>query len=219
MKFLRQISGRLSISILASYFLIGLSASADDSVVNEVSAPQDVIQGAAEQMSETLTGRKEYYESNLDELYVMIDDVLLPHFDTRYSGRLVLGKHWKGTTEEQRSDFIDAFYQFLLQSYAKGLLGFDQEKVEFLPFQGELNGKRVVVKTRMHLDDGSDVPVNYSMRRTDAGWKVYDVRIEGVSYIQNYRNQFNAEITANGVESVIGRLRAEIAGEEGAITQ
>lgn len=219
MKFLRQISGRLSISILASYFLIGLSASADDSVVNEVSAPQDVIQGAAEQMSETLTGRKEYYESNLDELYVMIDDVLLPHFDTRYSGRLVLGKHWKGTTEEQRSDFIDAFYQFLLQSYAKGLLGFDQEKVEFLPFQGELNGKRVVVKTRMHLDDGSDVPVNYSMRRTDAGWKVYDVRIEGVSYIQNYRNQFNAEITANGVESVIGRLRAEIAGEEGAVTQ
>jgi phospholipid transport system substrate-binding protein len=218
-KFLRQISGRLSISILASYFLFGLSASADDSVVNEVSAPQDVIQGAAEQMMETLTARKEYYESNLDELYVMIDEVLLPHFDTRYSGRLVLGKHWKGTTEEQRSDFIDAFYQFLLQSYAKGLLGFDQEKVEFLPFQGELDGKRVVVKTRMHLDDGSEVPVNYSMRRTDAGWKVYDVRIEGVSYIQNYRNQFNAEITANGVESVIDRLRAEIVGEEGAKTQ
>ncbi len=195
-------------SILVAVFF-AIWAGADDVEL----APQEVIENAATMMSEKLTGREDYYESHPEELYTMIDEVLLPRFDTRYSGRLVLGKHWKGVTEEQRSDFIDAFYQFLLQSYAKGLLEFNQDKITFLPFQGEIDGKRVVVKTQMQLDDGSDVPVNYSMRRSKSGWKVYDVRIEGVSYIQNYRNQFNAEISANGVDSVIDRLRAEAAGK------
>ena len=197
----------VSITIVAVFFALWVRADA------EVLAPQEVIEYAATTMSEKLTGREDYYESHPDELYTMIDAVLLPYFDTRYSGRLVLGKHWKGVTEEQRSEFIDAFYRFLLQSYAKGLLEFDQEKIEFLPFQGEADGKRVVVKTQMRLDDGSIVPVNYSMRRSEPGWKVYDVRIEGVSYIQNYRNQFNAEISENGVNSVIARLRAEVSGE------
>jgi len=182
-------------------------ASADDAVL----APQEVIKVAATTMAGNLDGRKAYYEMHPDELYTMINEVLLPHFDTRYSGRLVLGKHWKRITEEQRSDFIDAFYEFLLQSYAKGLLKFDQDNIEFLQFQGEPEEKRVVVKTQMTLDDGNVVPVNYSMRRSESGWKAYDVRIEGVSYIQNYRNQFNAEISANGVDSVIERLRAEAA--------
>jgi phospholipid transport system substrate-binding protein len=203
----------VSITIVAVFF--ALSVSADD----EVLAPQDVIEYAATTMSEKLTGRKDYYESHPDELYTMINEVLLPYFDTRYSGRLVLGKHWKGVTEEQRAEFIDAFYRFLMQSYAKGLLEFDQEKIEFLPFQGEVDGKRVVVKTQMRLDDGSIVPVNYSMRRSEPGWKVYDVRIEGVSYIQNYRNQFNAEISENGVNSVIARLRAEVSGKNETLKQ
>ena len=203
----------VSITIVAVFLVLWVSAE------GEVLAPQEVIEYAATTMSEKLTGREDYYESHPDELYAMINEVLLPYFDTRYSGRLVLGKHWKGVTEEQRSEFIDAFYRFLLQSYAKGLLEFDQEKIEFLPFQGEADGKRVVVKTQMRLDDGSIVPVNYSMRRSEPGWKVYDVRIEGVSYIQNYRNQFNAEISENGVNSVIARLRAEVSGKNETLKQ
>jgi phospholipid transport system substrate-binding protein len=212
---LKRIIGPFPASFIIVAVFFALWASAD----NQVPAPQEVIENAATTMSEKLTGRKDYYESHPDELYSMIDDLLLPHFDTRYSGRLVLGKHWKGVSEVQRSEFIDAFYQFLLQSYAKGLLQFDQDKIEFLPFDGDVDGKRVVVKTQMRLDDGSIVPVNYSMRRSEPGWKVYDVRIEGVSYIQNYRNQFNAEISANGVNSVIARLRAEVSGEKDILKQ
>jgi phospholipid transport system substrate-binding protein len=212
---LKQIIGPFPASLTVVAVFFTLLASADD----QVPAPQEVIENAATTMSEKLAGRKDYYESHPDELYSMIDDLLLPHFDTRYSGRLVLGKHWKGVSEAQRSEFIDTFYQFLLQSYAKGLLQFDQDKIEFLPFDGDVDGKRVVVKTQMRLDDGSIVPVNYSMRRSAPGWKVYDVRIEGVSYIQNYRNQFNAEISANGVNSVIARLRAEVSGEKDILKQ
>lgn len=171
--------------------------------------PYEIIDRAATTMSEELDGRKAYYQANRDELYVMVDEVLLPYFDKRFSGRLVLGKHWKGTSEEQRADFIETFYQFLLQSYADSILDFRHDQVEILTGEGELDGNRARVKTRMRLDDGSQVPVNYSMRKSKAGWRVYDVRVEGVSYVQNYRNQFDAEIRANGVDSVIARLRAD----------
>lgn len=212
---LKRIIGPFPAAFIIVAVCFALWVGADD----QVPAPQEVIEHAATTMSEKLTGRKDYYKSHPDELYSMIDDVLSPHFDTRYSGRLVLGKHWRGVSEVQRSEFIDAFYQFLLQSYAKGLLQFDQDRIEFLPFDGDVDAKRVVVKTQMRLDDGSVVPVNYSMRRSEPGWKVYDVRIEGVSYIQNYRNQFNAEISANGVSSVIARLRAEVSREKDMLKQ
>jgi len=171
--------------------------------------PHLIIERAANTMAERLGGRKEYLQDHPEELFALINDVLLPHFDTRYAGRLVLGKHWTAASDEQRKEFIDVFYDFLLQSYATGVLKFDQSRVTILPLRGEPDEKRMVVKTEMRLDDGTQVPVNYSMRKSSAGWKVYDVRIEGVSYIQNYRNQFNAEIRATGVDAVIERLREE----------
>jgi phospholipid transport system substrate-binding protein len=171
--------------------------------------PQQLIETTAEAMADALDDRKEHLASHPDELYKLISDLLLPHFDTRYAGRLVLGKHWRTASDEQRNRFIDAFYNFLLRTYAETLLEFDQDKIEIRPARGEIEGKRAIVKTLMRLEDGSEIPVNYSLRSTADGWKVYDVRIEGISYVQNYRNQFNAEISAKGIEAVIARLESE----------
>jgi phospholipid transport system substrate-binding protein len=142
-------------------------------------------------------------------LYGVIDEVLLPVFDRRYAGHLVLGKHWKPATAEQRDRFIAAFYAFLLKTYAKGMLEFDQDNMRVLAAEDSSKENRARVKTELKLGDGSTVPVNYSLRRSSAGWKVYDVRIEGVSYVQNYRNQFAAEISALGIDAVIARLEDE----------
>ena len=172
--------------------------------------PHEIIETTALAVSERLDGREEYFDAHPGELYGLIDELLLPHFDVRYAGRLVLGKHWKAATKEQRDQFIDVFYRFLLQSYANGILEFEQGSVKVLPPGDQQNEKRVIVKTETRMDDGSEVPVNYSMRKTKDGWRVYDVRIEGVSYVQNYRNQFNAEIAALGVDAVIDRLNSEV---------
>ena len=133
----------------------------------------------------------------------------MPHFDMRYAGRLVLGKHWNAATKEQRDRFIDVLYEFLLQSYANGMLKLDEDEIIIHPVDIGADDKRAVVRSDLRMDDGSHVPVSYSMRKSKAGWRVYDVRIEGVSYIQNYRNQFNAEINALGIEAVIERLQSE----------
>jgi len=191
----------------AAIIVWGIASGIDE--VDGEQTPHLIIEQAANTMAERLDGRREYLQDHPDELFALINDVLLPHFDTRYAGRLVLGKHWKAASDEQRREFIDVFYDFLLQSYSNGVLKFDQSMVKILPLRGEADDKRMVVKTEMRLDDGTQIPVNYSMRKSSAGWKVYDVRIEGVSYIQNYRNQFNAEIGATGVDAVIERLRTE----------
>ena len=172
--------------------------------------PHEIIANTATAVSDRLDGREAYYDDNPDELYALVDELLLPHFDVRYAGRLVMGKHWKAATPEQRDRFVDVFYRFLLQSYANGILEFEQGSVRVLPADGELPEKRVVVKTETRMDDGSEIPINYSMRKTSRGWRVYDVRIEGVSYVQNYRNQLNAEIAALGVDAVIDRLNEEV---------
>ena len=171
--------------------------------------PHEIIETAANQITGKLRGQKDYLRKNHDELYALVDEILLPYFDMRYAGRLVLGKHWKTATKDQRDRFIEVFYRFLLQSYADGMLKFNEDAITVHPATINAEDKRTVVKTDMRMDDGSHVPVNYSLRRSRTGWRVYDVRIEGVSYIQNYRNQFNAEISALGIEAVIERLQSE----------
>ena len=173
-------------------------------------SPHVIIESTAVAVAQRLDGRKDFFAENPGELYQLVDELLLPHFDVRYAGYLVLGKHWKTASAEQRDRFVDVFYRFLLQSYANGILEFEAGAIVVLPPQNEQNDKRAVVKTETRMDDGTEVPINYSMRRTSKGWLVYDVRIEGVSYVQNYRNQFNAEIAALGVDSVIDRLKIEV---------
>lgn len=173
--------------------------------------PHDVVRSTADDIAERLSGRKDYLAAHPEELFQLIDEVLMPNFDIRYAGFVVLGKHWRRIDEAQRTRFIEAFYEFLMRSYAKGILEFDPDNITIEPPRGEPDEKRAVVRTEMRLDDGTVVPVDYSLRNSKTGWKVFDVKIEGVSYVLNYRSQFDAEISATGIDAVIARLERETA--------
>jgi len=180
--------------------------------------PHQIISDAAASMAREIDGRQAYLSEHPEELYRVITDILLPHFDRRYAAYLVLNKHWKTATREQRTRFIDVFYASLLRNYAEGILDFDPTKIKVLP-EEEIKGKRAVVETRMQMLDGTEISVNYSLRKGPEGWKVYDVRVDGVSYIRNYRNQFDAEIGAMGIDAVIARMEQDSAGEVTAAVQ
>ena len=127
-----------------------------------------------------------------------MDEILLPHFDTDYSARLVLGKHWRNATPEERQRFIDAFYQSLLRNYGSALAEFTADRMTVLPFRGDLASGQATVKTEVKRSNGTRVPVNYTLRSTPAGWKAWDVTIEGISYVRNFRNDVGAEIDQKG---------------------
>jgi phospholipid transport system substrate-binding protein len=117
-----------------------------------------------------------------------------------------LGKHWRNASDDERVEFIEAFYGSLLRKYGDGILEFDQSSLEILPFRGDDTKKRATVKTIVLLDDGTKVPVNYGVVKRDSGWMMFDVTIEGISYVRNFRTELNAEIQAKGLRAVIDRL-------------
>jgi len=200
-----------TLSLVAIWAVVALPVSGAEQGAS--TTPVAVVESTASNLQKKLAGQQKYYAENTDELYALVDEVLLPNFDIKYAGKLVLGKtHWMAATEEQRTRFIDAFYSFLIKTYAKGILEFDQEHLVILPEPNfSKDGRKAMVRTELIIDGGDNIQVNYSVRQTKGHWKIYDVRIEGVSYIQNYRSQFNAEITALGIEAVIKRLELEAA--------
>ncbi len=172
-------------------------------------SPNDIVEEAAELLAAGLNGRKEELAEDRDALHDLINGILLPRFDRKYSAQLVLGKHWRAASNDQRQRFIDAFYSALLQRYADGVLEYDQDRVEILPFRGDASKPRTMVRSIVRLDDGSKVPVNYGLVKRENGWLLFDVTIEGVSYIRNFRAELDSEIRSTSLAAVIERLEKE----------
>jgi phospholipid transport system substrate-binding protein len=176
-------------------------------------APQELIETTARRLLEALDADRELARKDPARVRKLVDEILLPHFDTDYSARLVLGKHWRTATPEQRQRFIDAFYQSLLKNYGAALAEFTADRMTVLPFRGDVSSGQATVRTEVKRSNGQRVPVNYTLRATPEGWKAWDVTIEGISYVRNFRNDVGAEVDQTGLPALIERLEKENRGD------
>jgi len=193
-------------AILLAFILLPSISYAEDSLL-----PDEMITSSIDSMNSQLGDQenKRRLEEDKDELYSIIDSTLSPYFQKQYAGRLVLNKHWTKTDTDQRARFTEGLYQSLVKSYALTLLNFDVSNIKVLPIVEITDQtKKLTVKSEV-LYKGEVIPMNFSFGLFRDGWRFFDVRIEGVSYIKNYRNQFDAEITAVGIDAVIERLESE----------
>jgi phospholipid transport system substrate-binding protein len=173
-------------------------------------APQLVVQSIADKLADAIQGRQAELRQNPDEVIKIIDGIVLPHFDMDYAALLVLGPHAREATPAQRVAFTRAFYKALTHRYAEGLVAYTRGAVKVLPAQGPLDQRRTIVRTQVQLASGKNLSVDYAFRKTSSGeWKAYDVIIEGISYITNYRNQVDAEIQKEGIDGLIKRLQTQ----------
>ena len=172
-------------------------------------SPAAVIESAVSLFAEKMDGRHDELAADPAALYALIDEILLPRFDRKFAAQLVMAKHWRTASEEQRERFIEAFYQALLRRYADGLLEFDQERVSVLPFRGDVSKPRAKVKSTVILNDGTKVAVDYELVKRDVGWLLFNVVIEGISYIRNFRTELDSEIRSSSLDAVIERLEGE----------
>ena len=171
--------------------------------------PQELIQHVSQAMLKELEADREAFRKDPARLRALVDRHLLPHFDTDYAARLVLGKHWQGATSVQRKRFLDAFIQSMMSNYGDAVAEFTADRLRILPFKGDLTTGAATIRTEVKRSNGTPVPVNYTMRATPQGWKAWDVTIEGISYVKNYRTDFGAEIDQKGIDAVIQRLEAQ----------
>ena len=176
----------------------------------EAPAPNQVVQTLVDELGKTMEARRAELAKDREGLIKVIDQIVLPHFDIDYASILVLGQNARTASPEQRARFAKAMYNSITHRYAEGLLKYTEGRVRVLPQQGELNDKRTLVRTQVVLDDGKLVPVDYAFRKSSQGdWKAYDVIIEGISYVTNYRNQVAAEIAKSSLDALTQRLETQ----------
>jgi len=196
---------------LAAPCLAMAAADAPASVASTVidTDPGLLIESAAQAMLRDLDAHRAEYRKDPTKVNALVDQILLPHFDTEYAARLVLGRHWGSASPDQRQRFVASFYHSMLNNYGTALLDFTDDRLKVLPYKGDPAATSATVRTLVRKSDGGPVAVNYSLHRTDKGWKAWDVTIEGISYVKSFRDDFGAEIEQNGVESLSARLEKQ----------
>jgi len=171
--------------------------------------PLTIIEETTSLILNTLDERREEFSADPALLRDIVRRDLLPLLDLNYSARLILGKSGRGISPEQLDAFSVAMSNVLVNRYADGLLEFRSDKqVEVLPMKGKNTDKLTRVKTRIKLENGGFAPVDYAFRKTDQGWKAFDVTVEGISYILTFRNQIAPRVEADGIDKVTEEITA-----------
>jgi phospholipid transport system substrate-binding protein len=170
--------------------------------------PTQLIQDVASSILKELDANRSAYVNNPNNVRALADKYLLPYFDTRYSAQLVLGKYWRTASEDQRTRFIKAFQDSMLQNYGNALVNFTANKLKVQPGHVDPGADQASVSTTINRDDGTTVPVIYVLHKTPEGWKAWDVKIEGISYVKSFRDDFAAQIDQKGLDAVITRLES-----------
>ncbi len=170
-----------------------------------IDKPEDVILTTVDNVIARITAEREMLDAQPETVYNLINDLIIPVFDFNNMSRWILGKYWKQATEEQRAAFTTEFKALLVRTYAKAVLGFSNERVNYLETLTGSKPNIVMVKTEI-VSDGGVTPVNYTMHISDGSWKVVNVAFEGISLVETYRKSFASEIRNNGLETLLQKL-------------
>lgn len=168
--------------------------------------PEDLVRKTAEVILAEIKANRDLYAKNYAKLYKMADEKVLPHFDFRRMSQWVLGRAWKEATPEQRDRFTAEFRDLLVGTYSQALLNYTDQEIVYLPVQRKPEDTEVTVKTEVKQSSGPNIPINYSFYKKDGAWKVYDISIEGVSLVTNYRSVYATKVREKGLDGLIAEI-------------
>ena len=193
------------LGFLTSAVLSVMLMAAPSVVMAEISA-EELVKQTADDVLNTIKNDKDIQAGNQQKIFALAEEKILPNFDFERVCRMVLGKNWKAASPEQQAVFQKEFRSLLLRTYAVALGKYKNQVIEFKPLRAEPDAKNVSVKTQILQPGGQPIAVDYSLVKAEGGWKVYDIVIESVSLVTNYRSQFSNEIRTNGLDSLNKKL-------------
>lgn len=189
---------RLALALVVALLSFGVAA-------NTELTPEALVKDTTDKVFDVLKREKEHIDEDPSRLYGIVDEYIIPHFDFRRMSRRVLGKYWHRATDEQQKEFVSQFQTLLVRTYGAALREYTDQKIEFLASRSRGEGE-VSVRTQIIQPGSPPIPIEYEMYKPDGEWKVYDISIDGVSLVINYRSTFAAEIRSTGVDGLIERL-------------
>jgi phospholipid transport system substrate-binding protein len=169
-------------------------------------APDALARSVSEDVLAQIRADKEIQAGNTKKILELVEAKVLPHFSFPLMTRLAMGRNWRMANAEQQQRLIGEFRTLLLQTYTTALTQYRNQTVDFKPVRMAAADADVVVQSLIKQPSGAPVAIDYSMEKTDSGWKVYNVKIEGISLVENYRGTFNTEIQKHGVDGLIKSL-------------
>lgn len=169
--------------------------------------PQVLVERTVTDVLEMAAAEPGVLTGDLTDLYKRVDARVMPYFDLDTMTRLAVGRHWRDATPAQRAAMTNQFRQLLVRTYTRAYVHSNDVKVQVLPVKLDRADTETTVKTRILFAGGApDVAVDYDMRATGSGWKVYNVTVEGVSLVTAYRAEFAEQIRLGGIDGLIRRL-------------
>ena len=182
----RQILSLLAVCAL----LAGVATAAED--------PQQIVIKTADKVLAQVTERKAELEANNSLIYPLVETSVVPHFDFTAMVRSAMGPYWRQATSQQQDRLVTEFREMLVRTYATALLQFTGQQIEYPPMHANDGETKVMVPTKVKPEGGPPIPINYRLKLDGDRWMVYDVVIDGISLITNYRGTFKRQIQLGG---------------------
>ncbi|MDH5534063.1 MAG: ABC transporter substrate-binding protein [Betaproteobacteria bacterium] len=175
----------------------------------QLPAPDELARSVTEEVLAIVRADKDIHAGNQKKVLDLVETKVLPHFNFMRMTQLAMGKHWRQASPAQQTELAREFRALLVRTYTAAFTQYKNQSVEYRPLRLAPDDTDVMVKSLVQQPSGQPIAVDYSMEKTNQGWKVYNVKIEGISLVENYRNTFNSEVQKNGVDGLIRALNGK----------
>ena len=169
-------------------------------------APDAIVRKNTNEILAAIKADKDLAAGNQKKIEKLADEKVLPYFNFVRMTQLAVGRNWRDANDGQKKSLIDEFRTLLVRTYSTSLTQFRNQTIDVKPLKVAATETEVVVKTQVNQPGGQAIPIDYSMEKSGDTWKVYDVLIDGVSLVTNYRSSFNTEIQKSGIDGLIKSL-------------
>jgi phospholipid transport system substrate-binding protein len=169
-------------------------------------APDQLVQKITNEVLAALKSDKELAAGDKQKALKLAEEKVLPYIDFEQSTRLAVGRAWKQASPEQQKKLVSEFRNMLVRTYSNAIGTYQGQTLKVLPSRGKQDPEDTTVRTQFIRPGGQPLPIEFAMRKTDQGWKVYDITVEGVSLVLTYRSEFDQVVKQEGMEGLIKRL-------------
>jgi phospholipid transport system substrate-binding protein len=193
--------------VFVATFMINVMAWLQLAQAGSLESPSVFLERTSNQVIKILRDDRELLQKDPERVYKIIDEYILPHLDEVTMAKLAMGKNWKNATKEQKQEFVLEFKDLLVRTYSKSLVEFQDQQINYFPVKLEADTVKASVKAEVIQPGGPSIPMAYRVRVKNNTWKVYDIKIDGISLVTSYRGTFTQEIRKSGIDGLLKYLR------------
>lgn len=195
--------------IVLAMFLVSSAWALDE-------APDELLRKITDEVLDIVKTDKDLKNGDTRKAMDLVEVRVVPNFNFAHMTQLAVGRDWRQATPEQRKQLTDEFRKLLVRTYSKALTQYKNQTVAFKPFEMKAQQTDAKVRTEIRQPGAKPISLDYYLEKTDAGWKVYDIEVEGISLVTNYRETFSSEIRTSGVDGLIVSLKEKNSGSASA---